>query len=289
MIDGFMVKLLGQVNVIEKEKKYMEQKEQNVKLFITDELELFLDAESMMNDDVENLCKLFGIERKNRDGMKILLESPGFNDIQDAEIWVRDQPFWKPKVRFANMPTLFGDAFRKIKVKELREIRDSLLNDEDAVGGLQYAKTIITDHRDKADAQDYYTCGCCCAFFDDDLAAQNCFAEALRLKPDFYECMIDQGINYLKLGQESEAFKLLKQAFQHLDPTGPVWFQVGRYHLEKGNLAKGISAYRQAVALQPELGDEEIILAKEDGPIKISHIIAQNASIGELSQEEVLS
>ncbi len=142
----------------------MKLKEQKIKFFITNELELYLDAESTRDDDVEKLCKVFGIERKMQNGLKVLIESEEFNDIQDAEIWLRDQPFWKPKVRFDNMPTLFGEPFKKIKVKELREIRDSLLDDEDAIGGLQYAKTIITDHVAQANAQDYYTCGCCCAF-----------------------------------------------------------------------------------------------------------------------------
>ncbi|MEL7563448.1 MAG: hypothetical protein AAGU27_00970 [Dehalobacterium sp.] len=266
----------------------MDNNEQKIKFFINSDNELFLDADSLLNDDVRDLCKVFGVEIKNKAGMSVKMDSPEFDDIQDAEIWLRDQPFWKPRVRLANIPILSKDSLKKMKVKELREVRDLLLDDEDIIGGMQYAKTIIAEYENEVNSDDYYVCGRCCAFFDDDQAAVRCYNKALEFSPDNMGVMIDKGILLLKLDQGEEAFKLLREAFKSLTPTAPIWLTVGLFYLNKNNIVKGVNALRRAIELEPDLGEEQIPIPMENKSISINEIIAHSKNIEEVSIEEIL-
>lgn len=266
----------------------VDKNEQKIKLFINRDNELFLDAESTMNDSVRELCKVFGVEISNKEGMLIKLDSPEFDDVEDAEIWIRDQPFWKPRVLFANIPTLSEDSLKHIKIKEMREVRDLLLDDEDIIGGLQYAKTIIAEHEREANSEDYYICGRCCAFFDDDQAAVKCYNKALEITPDHLAVMIDKGISLLNLDQSEDAFRLFREVFTSVTPSGPIWFTIGLFHLNKNNIVKGVNALRLAVELEPDLGDEEIPSPIENKYIKINEMIAQSKDIAEVSTKEIL-
>lgn len=265
----------------------MNNNAQKIKFFITTENVLYLNSESTIDNEVEDLCRVFGVEISGKDEKSIKLESPEFDDIQDAEIWVRDQPFWKPKVTLANIPTLSGPDFRKVKIKDLRDVRNLLLDDEDIVGGLQYAKTIIADHDDEANSDDYYVCGQCCAFFDDDQAALRCFNKALELAPDDPAVKIDKGMLLLKLDQPEEAFSLLREVFKNTAPSAPIWFTIGLYHLSKGHIEKGVNALRLAVEKEPDMGEEAITVGNKN--LKLSEIVAQSKDITEVSHEDILS
>jgi len=262
--------------------------EQKIKYFISSDNELFLDADSSLNDDVRDLCKVFGVEIRNKEGISIKMDSPEFNDIQDAEIWLRDQPFWKPRVRLANIPILSRDSLKRMKVKELREVRDLLLDDEDVIGGMQYAKTIIAEYENEANSDDYYICGRCCDFFDDEQAAVKCYNKALEISPDNLAVMIDKGILLLKFDQGEEGFRLLREAFKSITPTAPIWFTLGLFHLNKNNIVKGVNALRLAVELEPELGEEEIPVPVENTSVRINDIIAHSKNIDDVSIEEIL-
>lgn len=266
----------------------MDQEPLRMKFFIDQENELFLDADSTMNDSVLHLCQVFGVERSNREGLSIKLASPEFDDLEDAEIWLRDQPFWKPRVSFYTMPLAEGKDLKRCKIKEMREIRDLLLEDEDPIGALQYAKTIIVNYEREANSDDYYICGRCCAFFEENEAAVQCYDRALSMTPKHLGVMIDKGVSLLNLDREKEALEIFRDVYQDVDLPALVWYRIGLHHLSKARMAQGINAFRLSVDLEPDLGKEEAFFPAENRPITIQELLAKNKELSEISPEEIL-
>jgi tetratricopeptide (TPR) repeat protein len=185
-----------------------------------------------------------------------------------------------------------GELMEKlINLSQFRENRDKNIDISNYQEALNFCNLLIAHFKNNLTFDDWFKKGLCHFKLNQNEDAINNYNKALKLDATNCQILVNKAICLLRIDAKDEAFQIFRSVLSSNPNIGPAWFNIGYYYMEhsdhvKGAYEKGVSAFRRAVKLIPEIANAKVFIPMLDAYGTVGYLL--NFATYDLDDEQIL-
>jgi tetratricopeptide (TPR) repeat protein len=146
----------------------------------------------------------------------------------------------------------------------------------------------------KVTFDDWFAKGVCHFKLDQNAEAVESFNMALSLDDQNFQAIANKGISLLRLDRANEAFYVFREALSKCPRIGPVWFNIGFYHIAISNevigaYEKGVNAFRRAVKAHPSFTEARVYISQLEAYGTVGYLLKFAEGVPDMEDVQVLT